>query len=162
MVQMIQLERNHTKQRAIQHAFKWNKSQFPPTAEAQRTANRLHRSIFFSDFISSPLLWTVFWPIRLCDYSCKNIAYLLTVLSFFPPCLCFFIYSVNLYDWISCCLENSMKSSRHVLRNAHKEYGPCRYPRTTTSCGFCILHMHAGNITGSHGCYNVPAVLMVQ
>lgn len=37
IVQMIQLERNSATQRAIQHAFKWNKSQFSPTADAQRT-----------------------------------------------------------------------------------------------------------------------------
>lgn len=37
IVQMILLERNHTKQRAIQHAFMWDKSQFSPTADAQRT-----------------------------------------------------------------------------------------------------------------------------
>lgn len=98
-------------------------------------------ALYFSSFVDILLTYKILW-LQLQGY---NI--FIDCFVFFPPCLCFFIYSVNLYDWISCCLKNSMKSSRHVLRNAHKEYGPCRYPSATASCGFCILHMHAGNIT---------------
>lgn len=99
IVGAIQLETRRTKQRAIQHAFKWNKSQFSPTAEAQRTLNRLCLStilsvcrlfLLSSDFISSAdrlLTFKIVW------LQCQGlnifidlrIFFLIFVFSFFPP-----------------------------------------------------------------------------
>lgn len=97
IVGAIQLETRHTKQRAIQHAFKWNKSQFSPTAEAQRTLNRLclstivsvcHLFLLSSDFISSAnrlLTYKIVWL----QYQGLNIfidlRIFFLIFVFFPP-----------------------------------------------------------------------------
>lgn len=101
IVGAIQLETRHTKQRAIQHAFKWNKSQFSPTAEAQRTLNRLclstilsvcHLFLLSSDFISSAdrlltykIVWLQFQGLNI--FIDLRIFFLIFVFSiFFPLC----------------------------------------------------------------------------
>lgn len=87
IVRMIQLERNSIKQRAIQHAFKWNKFQFSPTTDAQRTVKWALwfyitlSSPFSYPLISSTLLWLkLLWPqlfifvwLCLCFLSCDSL-----------------------------------------------------------------------------------------
>lgn len=88
IVQMIQLEKNSTKQRAIQQAFKWNKSQFSPTADAQRTVNwalwfyfTLSFPFFYPLISSLPLLYAHCSNLSFCIYNCKDF--------FVRLCLCF-------------------------------------------------------------------------
>lgn len=87
IVRVIQLERNSIKQRAIQHAFKWNKFQFSPTTDAQRTVKWALwfyitlSSPFSYPLISSTLLWLkLLWPqlfifvwLCLCFLSCDSL-----------------------------------------------------------------------------------------
>lgn len=113
-----------------------------------------HLFLLSSDFISSAdrltykIVWLQFQGLNI--FIDLRIFFLIFVFSFFFPPLLTCVF------WISRCLENSMKSSRHVLRNAHKDYDPCCYPSATTSCGFCILHVHAGDITSF--CKNTVAM----
>lgn len=160
IVQMFQLERNSTKQRAIQHAFKWNKSQFPPTADAQRTVKR---ALWF--YIS--LLW---FHLFLCAHSpnlsfgdniCKDFLFCCWsdyVFSFFLPRL-YFSFILKTYwifpfalraAWIlhgmywTGCRKCSQKIKTHAT-------GSCRF------CNYCTHArcQHPGLGKGSVLCWDM-------
>lgn len=102
---MIQLERNSTKQGAIQHAVKWNKSQFPPRLMFKGLSSDHCSSIFLSFLAflpSSHFISVSVHSLSFDDYIWWVFIFLNCwsdeVLSFF---LVFFCHSKYMWDWIS-------------------------------------------------------------